>query len=505
MAVLMFVITLGSRVAGFVREMVYADVYGTGYIMDAYVLSQSIPLIVAGAFLDPIGVAYMPVFSEVFEKEGKEASYKFTNKIITMILFICSIVISLEILLSQKIVAVFAPKFTLEAKDLTAFYLSVTLTCTIFTCLSSIMIAFLQYNKRFLATTLLGYILDIAVILAAIISKRTVPQVLVLGLFGGGMLKMIFLFVIAKTEGYSYKLSFKLDDYVKRVFSLAIPVFLSSSLGQINAFVDKTLAAGLDEGSVSALSYGYMFCGLIPALTTSIIGVLLYPEINRAANKEDYERFNLLTQKSITVSLMIAIPASLGVLAFSREIIQSIYQHGSFTAESTELTSAALFFYGLGMIFTSMRGLLVQILYSLKGMKYGTFSSMISIAVNISLDLLLVKYMGHRGLALATSIAAATTCVCVVLFIRKHFPMISVAPKAKKIGVVSFVSLMSVFSSRLLGNAMLSMGCLVIFCLAISVVVAVLLFYAGMKLFKIEEINLINDILKIKKTTGERL
>jgi putative peptidoglycan lipid II flippase len=98
---------------------------------------------------------------------------------------------------------------------------------------------------------------------------------------------------------------------------LAIPVFIGSTVNQINSFVDKMLASGLDEGSVSALNYGYLLINMITALTITVIVTIIYPRLTQALAAEDYGRFNDSISTGMNIILIIGLPCSLGAMLYS--------------------------------------------------------------------------------------------------------------------------------------------------------------------------------------------
>ena len=498
-AMVMFVIMIGSKILGFVREMAFANVYGTSYIMDAYAMSQSIPLMILGVFLDPIGTAYMPIFSDITEKKGKEEGLLYTSKIICLLVTASLVVVVFSIFFSNFIVSVFAPGFGDNTKLLTGYYLNVTLVCTSLVCLSSIITAFLQYNNKFITSSITGYITDFCILTAIFVSSKLNPEWLICGVFASSTIKLVYLLALAKKSGFRFRVCIGFDKSIRKTIILAIPVFLGSTVGQINAFVDKLLASNLPEGTVSALNYGHTLCAMVPALTTSIISTILYPKINKAASREDWNRYNEITKSSIIVSFIITIPFSLGMMLYSRELIEIIYQHGSFTAASTEKTMNALLFYSIGLVFMGMYSMLVEVAYSLKQTKISNISSVFGIVVNISLDFALVGVWGIKGLALATSMSLLVNCIVITLFLRIKFKELSVAPSLSYVFRILLISVGSVAVSRTIYGGLIMMNCIPIVSLVISGLSAVCLYCVLLKVFRISEIEQLIIMIRNKK------
>lgn len=109
--------------------------------------------------------------------------------------------------------------------------------------------------------------------------------------------RFLVISVIAKRKNFNYNFSLQLDRRVKDFFVMALPVFIGSSLMQINIFVDKTLASGLKEGSVSALNYASLLNTTIMAMTITIMTTIVYPKLTKSHSLKDTRQFNFMAGK----------------------------------------------------------------------------------------------------------------------------------------------------------------------------------------------------------------
>lgn len=111
----------------------------------------------------------------------------------------------------------------------------------------------------------------------------------------------------------------------------------------------------------------------------------------------------------INLILLITVPATVGLIVLATPIVEIAFQRGAFDATATLMTSQALIFYSIGLVAMALRLLLTRVYYSLQDTKTPMVNGAISVAFNIVLNLILVKFMAHSGLALATSIATTIT------------------------------------------------------------------------------------------------
>lgn len=437
-AVLMAALTLVSKMLGFIREMVIAGFFGTSYIVDAYVMAQSIPNMLFGGIFASIGKAYMPTFSGIVEKQGKEAGNKFTSQLINIAVIIAAILSVIGILLSDSLTAIIAPKFSAETAELTSFYLKITFGYMIFTCVSSIFDSYLRYNGSFLHPIISGYMQNIGIISIAAVSAYTSHYCFAFGILLGYVLRFVYQVIVVRKIGYHHSRGASIKGEVRQILVLSVPVFIGSYVSQINSYVDKSLASGLQEGSVAALNYGNILMTFITGLTTTIIATIIYPKITKAAVNEDWEFFNEATDKGISLITIIAVPFGLGAMVFADDVVQIVYERGAFDEIATALTGTAFFFYSCGLIFVALNEFLVQVYYSLKDMKTPIKCAAAGVLVNIILNFLLIGKMAHGGLALATSAAAFVNFTFLfVLLIRKHREVAVLKEKSKILKILA--------------------------------------------------------------------
>src|SRR5665648_105564 len=342
-AVLMAILTLISKVFGFVREMVMANFFGTTYITDAYVMAFAIPMIIFGGVFGSIATAYMPLFSRITENDGEKAGSKFTSEVINLLLVVSIIAAIVGIAFSDQIVSIFASGFSGETARLTSFFTKVTFCYVLFTSIANILEAYLQYKGIFLVQIVLGYVQNIIVIGVIIISAFTSHYYLAFGFLLAHSTRAIILVFIAKKRKFKYSPVLKMDETVKRIVIIALPVFIASGIGQINTFVDKTLASGLPEGSVAALNYGMILVGVITGLTITILTTILYPKLNQANSLQDFDRFSDIIGTGMTLVAIVAIPCSLGGMVNVGKLFKIIYDREVSAPVAPSMPGSAFF------------------------------------------------------------------------------------------------------------------------------------------------------------------
>ena len=239
------------------------------------------------------------------------------------------------------------------------------------------------------------------------------------------------------------------DPNVLRVGKLMLPGFVALGVTQVNLFVDTLLALRLEEGSLTALRLG----NRVTLLPLGVIGVAVattsLPALSRRAAAQD--RAALLDTLSHTLRLLLTllVPATVGLCLLSRPIVALLFQYGEFSAtRSTPMTADAMLFYSLGLpAFGIARGI-AQAFYSVQDTRTPVLAGVASMIANIALNLLLMRPLGLRGLALATALAGYVNVVFML------------APLKSKVGALPAGPLLAALGRVLVASAALALGCL---------------------------------------------
>ena len=494
-AFIMAILTVGSKILGFVREMVLANYFGAGLITDAYVMGQSIPNTLMAAIITAAGTSYMPILAGRFELGGSKVANKFTSQLLNALFSITAVFFVLALLFSKPLVSVFAPGYEAEKAALTIYYMRIAFVSLFFHAGITIFEAYLQYRGIFNKQTLVGYLQNISIIIFIIVAAVVDYHLLILGVVIGFGLRFVFDYLLVRKNGFEYSPDFHMTSTIKEVIELALPVFIGGYVSEINTFVDKMLASDLPEGSVSALNYASTIINVILAFVVTIFVTLVYPRLNKAFAVGDLESISRLSERGINLLSLIAVPCALGAMVYAKDVIHIIYMRGAFTAAAAEMASIALLFYAIRIPFYAINQLIIKVFYSLHDMKTPVMCSVVSLAVNVSLNLILVKRIGLAGLAIATSFAELVNVTLQYLaFRKKHADIVLLKSKRKLLLIVLF-SVAAVGLSYLVYVACSGIGSVLIR-FGVSAVSAVLIYLALLFIGKFEELALIKDLFK---------
>jgi putative peptidoglycan lipid II flippase len=364
---------------------------------------------IPGTLFSLIGIALSTTFIPLYYENSKsiKESNKFVNNIFNITLILSAILALLVFIFANQVVKIFAIGFNGDTFKLTVEFTKIIIVGALFMGTSSIFTSFLQAKENFTIPGLVGIPFNIIIIIAIILSSKISIYILPIGTVIAMLSRLLFQMPSLFKYGYRYKFTIGLkEDYIKKVIWLVGPVFIGVAVNQINTMVDRTLASTLLEGSISALNYANRLNSFVMGLFIMSIGTVIYPILSKLSANSDKESFIKTVYKSVNIVTLLVIPISIGAMVLATPIVSLLFERGAFDSRATDITAKALVFYSIGMVGFGLRDILGKVFYSLQDTKTPMINGAIAIGMNIILNLILVKFMGHAGLAFATSISA---------------------------------------------------------------------------------------------------
>jgi integral membrane protein MviN len=408
-------ITLLSKIFGFARDMVLAYYYGASSVTDAYLVSITIPELLFALVTQAIAVGFIPIFTEIIHKEGQEKADKFTNNILTIMYALCGIVVCLTNLFPHTFVNIVAKGFDEPTTTLAIQFVRVTVIVLFLKGTVTIFSAYAQAKGEFTRPALIGLPLDIVIILFTAISYYTNSILLAYGMVVASAAQLLVIAPFVYKQGFRLKICFNFkDSFVIKMIMLFLPVSIGVGANQINILIDRTLASTLAVGGISAINYankvGYIMDNVI---VLSIVAVM-YPSFSKMVAEQNMEGFRQMIEKTIQMVILLMVPISVGAILFSQPIIRLLFGRGAFDENAIIVTASVMSYFSVGMLAVSLRSVLTRAFYALQDIRTPIINSCVAIVINIALNLILSRFMGLNGLALATSISSI---ICVIMML----------------------------------------------------------------------------------------
>ncbi len=495
--IIMF-ITILSKIFGFGREVSLTYYYGASSISDAYLISMTIPSVIFGFITYGLGAGYIPIYSEVLQKKGNQEADKFTSSVANILFVFCTVVIIFVFFYANQIVKVFASGFEGDTLDLTIKFSKINLMAIYFAGAFAVFSGYLQVKGNYIVPALVGIPLNFFLIVSIILSQQIDNVVLSIGYVIAIASQFIFMIPFLKKEKFKYDLVFKFKDkHIKNLIHIIAPLTLGVSVNHINTLVDRTLASKIAIGGISSLNYASRLNEFIQGIFVLSIITVLYPTLSKMAAERNMDGFQKSLIESLTGISLFIIPATIGTMLFSSPIVSLLFGRGAFDFQALNMTSDALFFYSLGMIGVGFREVLARAFYSLQDAKTPMINASAGMFLNIVLNIVLSKYLGIGGLALATSIAATVTTIFLFISLRKK-----IGPFGMKTISVSFIKIL--FASLIMGGlSKFSFNYLTTyfsqnFSLLLAICIGAVVYFIIIYFMKINEVDLITEAMKKK-------
>lgn len=498
---IIMIVSLISRVLGFVRDMLIAKNFGAGMYTDAYNIAVTIPETIFMLVGLAISTAFLPMLSKVKAKKGHKEMYSFANNVINILFIVSLIFFIVTSIFSREIVFTLAKGFSEEAALIAIKLTRITLLNLLFLSINACFTSLLQVNEDFIIPSILGLFFNLPMIIYLLLFRNYDIVGLTVANVIGNFFRVAVQVPSLLTHGYKYKfiINFK-DERLKSILILIIPVIIGAGANSLNMVVDKNIASSLEVGSISALDYAQKLIFFINSIITTSIANVAYPLMANMRNNGDKNGFVEILKKSILYLAILLIPITVGIIAFGKEIVSVVYARGKFTSYAVELTTLALIGYGFGVFFTGIRDILNSTLFSMGKTKITTINGIIGVIVNIILSITLSKYIGIIGVALASAIAMMVTSILLFMNIAKIEKNFNIKDISKKIGLILINSLiMGVVIITIIVCLRNKIPSIVL--LIIGTVIGIIIYFTLCYLFKIEEIIEMKDLIlnKVKK------
>ena len=479
----LLVINICVKLLSFVREMVIANGFGASSASDAYLVAFTFP----NFFQSILGYAFvsaaLPVINGSWQREeDREEVFRVGSSLLNITAIVMAVLVVLGVIFAPALVWLCAPNFNASTAALSARLTRIVMPSLLFAAVAMMMTAILNSRYRFAAAAIGPGLASLGVILATVFFAHGDIRVVAVGTLLGYLACLLLQMFDLPHTGFRYRPVCDLSDpKVRRVLRSMFPILLGLAVTQSYTIINRIFASGLPEGSISALNYASKVMNLPISLVVVAIITAVFPRLAEEAEKGDTSGMGRSLSRALTMILVLTVPATVGLLLLDQPIIQLLFQRGSFDAKATQMTADALFAMSPGMIFLAASMLLLRVFYANGEVKTPLWVGLISIAVNVLVSLILMKPLGHVGLAWANSLAAAANAGLLALVLQRRLGFLDDYLRRGLLQTLVSTLVMGLALAGLLRllaarSLLLKVGC--------SIVVAVAVYFAGLLLFR---------------------
>ncbi|MBN9542767.1 MAG: murein biosynthesis integral membrane protein MurJ [Alphaproteobacteria bacterium] len=457
-SVIVSLLTLLSRVFGYVREIMMAVVLGAGEVANAFHLAFRFAnvfrsFLAEGAFT----ASFVPVYSKHIAKDDVKGANIYASQTLTMLCVISLILVIVAEIFMPQIIYLLAPGFTddKELLDKAIILARINFPYLFFMCISALFGGILGVFNSFSAVAISPLILNIMMMIALgmpISSKFDIAKILsVLIVISGAMQVVLVWYQVKKLK---IKIKFARPKYtqdMKIFMKTFFPGVLSSSVTQINLWVSTALATFYD-GLVSHLYYADRVLQFPLALIGASVSVVLLPVFSKMeAGKDD--KINNLISQTIEVTMFMTLPILAVVTFLNKDFISFMFEYGAFSDHDAYRTGLLL---GI-MIFALPAYIINKILtprfFSVHDTKTPFIAALIAMLFNLLINIAFLKYYSHFwSVSVATVISSWVNIIILLAVANKKNLYRATLVNLQKLPKIIFISLITAILSYYLST-----------------------------------------------------
>lgn len=425
-----------SRVFGLIRDVAIGIVFGASAITDVFFVALAIPNLFREFFVEgAMSSAFMPFLAEKYKKGGAVAQNLYLSQIIIMQFLLVSIITIIIMVFAEFVLKIFLQgeeyRSNLELMAMGVDLIHIMMPFLILISVIGMFSGFLNMHRSYFISYASSALFNICMIIGAYFAYVNTRDIkyLAYGVMVGGILQLIVVYITSYIYGYRIEFRKKWDQDVKKTYLLLIPSLAGVSISQLNFVVGRILTSFLQAGSISWLFYASRLFQFPLGVFSVTLGVVSLTELSRARADNDMERRTEIINKAFLSLFLIIIPATIGLIGLSYELIKFVFQDlstiflnksSAFSNDSVDQTALALKMYSAGLIFFSLANLLTRVFHSEKDTLTPVKSAFLAFIANVIFSIILMQYIAHAGIALAGSIAALVNATTLYIKVKDY-------------------------------------------------------------------------------------
>ncbi len=422
-AAVMTVMILLSKIFGLLRDILVASAYGTTAPAVAYEAASRLPILLFDLVLGGVvSAAFIPIFSEILVKDGKNAAMRYAAAYVNVISLFTGAITLIGVLFSSPLIRLLAPDLPPETHAMAADLTKLLFPMVICTGLAYAFVGILQSLGEFFIPALISLVSNtIMVLYLVFIGDRFGVTGLAVAMLIGWAAQAVV--QIPKLIRFGFRPSLKAGLFIKdvhRSLRLALPILIGTWTQPICSLMNTRFASALEEGrAITALGYANRLYTILVGVFSFVATNLLFPYFSRADAQGDGTGSRKLMHTSLKTLSFIIAPIAAGLAVLAEPICAILYERGEFTPADTALCAEALRAFAVGMLFLAANEVLTKAFFAQKKPVLPMISSLAAMAANIGFVILLAPH-GISGIALASGLAVAVQCLLNAALMKKH-------------------------------------------------------------------------------------
>ncbi|WP_225639271.1 murein biosynthesis integral membrane protein MurJ [Candidatus Profftia sp. (ex Adelges kitamiensis)] len=421
------IMTIFSRILGFIRDMLIARYFGAGMTTDAFFVAFKLPNLLRRIFAEgAFSQAFVPILAEYKKQHSKKDIHNFISYVSGMLILILTIIIILGILTSPWVVYITAPGFLnyTDKFKLTCSMLRITFPYILLISLSALVSAILTTWNYFSVPSLTPAFLNISIIFFTLFfTSYFNPPIIALAwaVTLGGVLQLVYQLPSLKKIDMLVLPRFNISNAgVCRVIRVMGPAIIGVSISQISLMINTIFASFLVSGSVSWIYYADRLMEFPSGVLGVSLGTILLSSLSKTISVGYFKESSYLIDWGLRLCFILALPSSIALGLLSKPLITVLFQYRQFTSFDTKMTQNALIAYAIGLMGLILVKVLAPAFYSYQNIKTPVKIAILTLILTQFMNLVFICPFKHAGLALSIGLAAYFNAILLYWQLRKQ-------------------------------------------------------------------------------------
>lgn len=401
-----------SRILGFIRDILLANLLGAGPVADAFVVAFRLPNLFRRLFSEgAFNASFVPIYARL-KQQSEEAAQGFAGQVLVGMLILCGAATILAEIFMEPLVFLLAPGFFKNAQEaaLTVFLSRLAFPFLGFCLIASVFSALLNAHEKFALAAFAPVILNLVLIASLIGAARLATDTPALtaalvsaGVSLAGLAQVLWCYFGAKPRGLKLQRP-SLSPEMTSLLLLSGPGIVAGGVTQINAFIGSIVGSGAPS-AISQLYYADRVYQLPLGLVSTALGLVLLPKLARMFSAGDRQAAQGLQNAAVESALFLTLPAAIALGVAATPITAGLFQHGAFDAAATKGTALAMQAFALGLPAFALAKALQPSFFAQQKMRVPLIIAVVGGMVDLALSLALFPSLQAQGIALAAAAA----------------------------------------------------------------------------------------------------
>jgi len=433
-----------SRIAGLVREIVAASLFGTRVEASAFTIAFQVPNLVRALVADAaLSAAFVPVLTEHLERGERKEAVRLASALFGLILVVLGAITVVFILAAPLVVPLFTGgSFSPADDDLTVGLSRVLFPIVVLLGLNGLVVGILNAHDHFSVPAISALVWNV-VIIAALVGLRGLfegPEEIyayAIGVLAGTVVQFVMCLPVLRRVGFPLGISLVNPlhhEGVRKVLRLMLPVTIGLGLINFNLLINSVLGTLVSDGAPRAIDAAFRIYMLPQGIFSVAVATVLFPQLARLAARRDLDGLRNWSGAGMRQIFLLLIPCAAATAVLAEPLTRVVFEYGDFGPDDTDAVSEALFWFSFSLPFAGANLMLTRTFFSLQRPWTPTALAGMTLVINTGVSAALYKPLGIGGIVIGTAVASAAMTVGQAAYLSRELHGFQLARTLRALG-----------------------------------------------------------------------